>query len=117
MAVHKEYSVRSWLRHRVFATIGIRLRRRGGGLKAWLQWLGNHAGGEQLAEFDSEFLTAGDPECLERVRGRPIAVREARGWYGRRRATGLNQPSDQRLGARSGNESTAVREAFSCHPA
>ena len=31
-------------------------------------------------------LTAGDPECLERVRGRPIAVRDARRWYGRRRA-------------------------------
>jgi hypothetical protein len=38
---------------------------------------GNHPGGEQLAEFDSEFLTAGDPGCLERVRGRPMAVREA----------------------------------------
>jgi hypothetical protein len=37
MAVHKEYSVRSWLRHRVSATIGIQLRRRGGDLKAWLQ--------------------------------------------------------------------------------
>jgi len=31
--------------------------------------------------------------------------------------TGLNQPSDQRLGAWSGNESTAVREASSCQPA
>jgi hypothetical protein len=46
------------------------------------------AGGEQLAEFDSEFLRAGDTECLERVRGRPIAVRGARRWYGRRRANG-----------------------------
>ena len=98
-------------------TIGIPSRRRGGGLKAWLRWLGNHPGGEELAEFDWEFLTAGDPGCLERVRGRPIAVREARRWYGRRRAAGLNQPSDQRLGARSGNEPAAVREAFSCHPA
>jgi hypothetical protein len=86
MAVHKEYSVRSWLRHRVSATIGIRLRRRGGGLKAWLQWLGNHPGGEQLAELGSEFLTAGDPECRECVRGRPVAVRDARRWYRRRRA-------------------------------
>jgi hypothetical protein len=101
----------------VFATIGIRLRRRGGGLKVWLQWLGNHPGGARLAEFDSEFLTAGDPECLERVRGRPIGAGDPRRWYGRRRATGLNQPSDQRLGARSGNESTAVREASSYHPA
>ena len=48
-------------------------RRRGGGLKAWLQWLGNHPGGEQLAEFDSEFPGAGDPECLECVRCQPIA--------------------------------------------
>jgi hypothetical protein len=63
-------AVRSWLRHHVFATIGIRSRRRGGGLKAWLRWLGNHPGGEQLAEFDPGFLTAGDPGCLERVRGR-----------------------------------------------
>jgi hypothetical protein len=100
----------------VSGTIGILLRRRGGGLKAWLQWLGNRPGGAQLAEFDSEFLTAGDPECLERVRGRPIGAGDARRWYGRRRATGLNQPSDQRLGARSGKESTAVRETYSCHP-
>ena len=34
---------------------------------AWLQWFGNHPGGEQLAEFDSEFLRAGDPVCLERA--------------------------------------------------
>jgi hypothetical protein len=33
------------------------------GLKAWLQWLGNHPGGEQRAEFDSEFLRAGDPSA------------------------------------------------------
>lgn len=45
MAVHKEYSVRSWLRHRVSGTIGIRSRRRGGGLKAWSQRLGNHPAG------------------------------------------------------------------------
>ena len=31
-------------------------------------------------------LTAGDPECRERVRGRPMAVRDARRWYGRHRA-------------------------------
>ena len=68
----------------------------------------------QLAEFDSELPRAGDPERLERVRGRPIAVRDARRWNGRCRVTGLNQPSDQRLGARSANEPTAVREASSC---
>jgi hypothetical protein len=45
----------------VSGTSGIRSRRRGGGLKAWLRWLGNHPAGEQLAEFDSEFLTAGTP--------------------------------------------------------
>jgi len=73
------------LAHQVGADEGFG-RRRGGGLKAWLQWLGNHLGGEQLAEFDLEFLRAGDPECLERVRCRPIAVRRARRWYGRRRA-------------------------------
>jgi hypothetical protein len=49
------------LAHQVGADEGFG-RRRGGGLKAWLQWLGNHLGGEQLAEFDSEFLRAGDPE-------------------------------------------------------
>ena len=97
------------------ATIGIRLRRRGGGLKAWLQWLGNHASREEL-RVDSEFLTAGDPECLERVRGRPIAVRDAVAGTNDIEQTGLNQPSDQRLGVRSGNESTAAREASSCHP-
>jgi len=32
------------------------------------------------------------------------------------RQTGLNQPGDRRLGARSGNESTAVWEASSCDP-
>ncbi len=52
-------------------------RRRADGLKAWLQWLGNYPGGEQLAEFDSEFLRAGDPEGLERVRCQPIAAGSA----------------------------------------
>ena len=75
----------------------------------------NHPGGEQVAEFDSEFLRAGGPECLERAGSADSGSRRPSLAPATPGKTGLNQPSDQRLGARSGNEPTAVREASWCH--
>ena len=65
-------------------------------------------------------LTRSSSRLATRVPGaRPWSADSgSRRWYGRRRGqTGLNRPSDQRLGAWSGNESTAVREASWCRPA
>ena len=69
MAVHKEYPVRSWLRHRVSGTIGIRSRRRGGGLKAWLRGSVTTPAGSNwpsLTRSSSRLATPGVPGARPR---------------------------------------------------
>jgi hypothetical protein len=71
-----------------------------------------------MHEDSIRYCARNPPSCIdsshgawERVRCQPIAVRDPVAGTGYVQQTGLNQPSDQRFGARSRNELTAVPEA------